>query len=91
MWAKLIAAIRNRFVDETHHQGATEGYYTELHSMVVEKELDDTGNFDGSWLRTHLDLEDIEQTAIERIKDVCQLTINTLNNDIWWKTCASTA
>ena len=89
MWAKMIAAIRNRFVDDTNHPGATEGYYTELHSMVVEKELADTGNFDGSWLRTHLDLEDIEATAKERVSDICQMAINMLNNDLWWKTCAS--
>lgn len=91
MWAKMIAAIRNRFTDDTHHQGATEGYGTELHSMVVERELDDTGNFDGSWLRTHLDLEDIQATAAEKVEDICQLAINMLNNDVWWKTCASMA
>lgn len=89
MWAKrILSALRNRFVDDTTHEGATENYGKELHALVQERKLDDTGNFDGSWLRTHCDLEDIEQTAIERINDVCQMAINLLNKDVMWRTCA---
>lgn len=90
LWLRTWFVVR--FTDtEPVHQGATEDYYTELHSMVIEQELDDTGNFDGSWLRTHLDLEDIQQTANERIGDICQLAINMLNNDVWWGRGTATA
>ena len=91
MWARLIAAIQDRFFDDFQHVGANEAYGDELDSLIVDKKLDDTGNFDASWLRVHLDLEDIEATAKERVSDVCQMAINMLNNDVWWKTCVSMA
>lgn len=84
--------LRNRFTNtEPVHEGATESYAVELESLVLERKLDDTGNFDGSWLRTHLDLEDIQATATERIGDICQLAINMLNNDVWWKSARAVA
>jgi len=69
---------------EPIHQGATEGYADTLHSLVIERDLGDTGELDLNWFQHHISLQTIEDHAIEAIDDVCTLAINMLNNDLWW-------
>ena len=53
--------------------------------LKIASELEDTGAIDMTWLRTHLDLEDIEQTLHEGLTAITDEIIRELNDDrLWW-------
>ena len=78
-----VRVLLSRFTSDSNPMtmGATEDYADELRAIRTDMELTDTvTDFPAALVKLRL----IEDTARDRIAEVCDMAVNMLNNDVWW-------